>query len=191
MSPALIETVLAGLNVDRDLRDAITGDLLEGHAAVAAVHGERGADRWMRREMLRSVPVFMLAAVRHGGFRLLAATVGAAFAALVAVGLLIGASVAVVSAMVPPETMGRLAIVAFAIDLSYGAAGGYLAARLGRAAPLGAAFIFGVLCVWLTLMLTGDTRSWYPLALEFLLIPATVSGGWLHARRLARRGGAA
>src|SRR5688572_19462118 len=191
MSPAVIETVLAGLNVDRDLRDAITGDLLEGHAAFAAVHGQRGADRWMRREILRSVPIFMLAAVRNGGLRLFAAIVGAAFAALLAVGVLIGVSVAVFSALVSPETMGRLAIVAFAIDLAYSAAGGYLAARLGRAAPLGAAFIFGVLGVWLTLMLGGDTQSWYPLALQLLLIPATVAGGWLHARRLAQRARAA
>ena len=191
MSPAFIETVLAGLNVDRDLRDAITGDLLEGHAAFAVVHGERGADRWMRREMLRSLPVLMVAAVRNGGFRLLAAIVAAAFTALLAIGLMIGASVALLSIAVSADTMRRLTILAFAIDLCYGAAGGYLAARLGRAAPLGAAFIFGVLSVWITLMLGADTDGWYPLALQLLLIPVTVSGGWLHARHLARRAPAA
>jgi hypothetical protein len=187
VSPAILEIVLAGLNVDRSLRDAITGDLIEEHAALAAVHGERSADRWMRQQILRSVPVFVHAAVRNGGFRLLAALVGAALAALLAVGLMIGASAALLSALVSPQTIGRLTILAFAIDLTYGAAGGYLAARLGRAAPLGAAFVFGVLGVSLTLMSGGDAHSWYGPALQVLLIPATVTGGWLRARHLARR----
>ena len=49
MSLALIETVLAGLNVDRALRDAITGDLIEERAELAAAHGDRFADRWLRQ----------------------------------------------------------------------------------------------------------------------------------------------
>ena len=187
MSPAVLETVLAGLNVDRALRDAITGDLIEERAAVAAVHGERGADRWTRRQILRSVPLFVRAAVLNGGFRLPAAIVGAALAALLAVSLAIGASAALLSALVAPEAIRRLAIVAFAIDLAYGAAGGYLAARLGRAAPLGAAFVFGVLGVLLTLMASGDAYGWYRPALQLLLIPATVAGGWLRAHHLSRR----
>jgi hypothetical protein len=83
--------------------------------------------------------------------------------------------------------MGRLTIVAFAIDLAFGAAGGYLAARLGRPAPLGAAFVLGLLGVWLTLISGGDAHGWYRLALQLLLIPATLSGGWLRARHLIRR----
>jgi hypothetical protein len=187
MSPSLVETVLAGLNVDRALRDAITGDLIEERAGVAALHGERSADRWMRKQILHSVPPFVQAAARNGGLRLLAAIVGAALAALLAVSLLIGASIALWSTLVSPETIGRLTIVAFAIDLAYGAAGGYLAARLGRAAPLGAAFVLGVLGVALTLLSGGDAPGWYRPALSLLLIPATVSGGWLRARHLARR----
>lgn len=188
VSLALIETVLAGLNVDRALRDAITGDLIEERAELAAAHGNRFADRWMRRQILWSVPSFVLAAVRNGGVRLMAATVGAACAALLAVGALIGVSAAVVSSLVSPATIGRLMIFALVIDLAYGAAGGYLAARLGRAAPLGAAFVLGVLGVSLTAISGGDTQSWYRPALQILLIPAAVSGGWLRARHLARGG---
>lgn len=187
MSPTTVETVLAGLNVDRALRDAITGDLIEERAELAAIHGERRADRWMRRQILRSVPLFVQASVRNGGFGLLAAIVGAALAALLAISLLIGASAALLWALIAPETIARLTVVAFAIDLAYGAAGGYLAARLGRAAPLGAAFVFGVLGVLLTLVSGGDAQGWYRPALQLLLIPATVSGGWLRARHLARR----
>jgi hypothetical protein len=104
VSLTALEIVLAGLNVDRDLRDAITGDLLEERAELAAVHGERSADRWMWQQILRSVPLFVQAAVRDGGLRLLAAMLGAALAALLAVSLLIGASTAVVSALLSPET---------------------------------------------------------------------------------------
>jgi hypothetical protein len=183
----VVETVLAGLNVDRNLRDAITGDLIEERAHLAVVYGERRADRWMWQQVLRSVPIFVQAALRNGGFRLVAAIIGAALAALLAVSLLIVSSAALLPALVSPEMPGRLAIVAFAIDLAYGAAGGYLAARIGRAAPLGASFVFGVLGVSLTLMSAGDAHGWYRPGLLLLLIPATVSGGWLRARHLARR----
>ena len=186
MNPAVIETVLAGLNVDRALRDAITGDLIEERAELAAAHGERSADRWMRRQIVRSVPAFAQAAVRTGGLRLLVAMVAAAVAALLAVGVLIGASAALLSALISPEALARLTMLALAIDLVYGAAGGYLAARLGRAAPLGAAFVFGVLGVAFTLLSGGDAPGWYRPALLVLLIPATVTGGWIRARQLAR-----
>jgi hypothetical protein len=186
MSLAVLETVLAGLNLDRDLRDAITGDLLEECARLAAVHGKCSADRWLRRQVLRSVPVFVQAAVRNGGFRLAVATVGAALAALLAVSVLIGASATLLSILVSPETIARFTIVACAIDLAFGAAGGYLAARLGRAAPLGAALVFGVLGVWLTVMSGVEAPGWYRSALLLLLIPSTLAGGWLRARHLAR-----
>jgi hypothetical protein len=48
--------------------------------------------------------LFVQAAVRDGGLRLLAAMLGSALAALLAVSLLIGASTAVVSALLSPET---------------------------------------------------------------------------------------
>lgn len=187
MSLVLLETVLAGLNVDGPLRDAIAGDLIEERAERAAVDGDRSADRWMRQQILRSVPAFVQAAMRTGGLRLLAAIVGAALASLLAVALMIGASAALVASLASPDTIGRLAILALAIDLAYGAAGGYLAAWLGSAAPLAAAFIFGVLGVSLTLLSGGDTDGWYRPALLLLLIPATAAGGWLRARHLARR----
>ena len=187
MSPTVIETMLAGLNVDRALRDAIIGDLIEERAELAAVHGESNAQRWMRQQILRSVPVLVQAAVRDGGLRLLAAIVAPALAALLTISLLIAASATMLSAVASPETIGQLTILAFAIDLAYGTAGGYLAARLGRASPLGAAFVFGALGVSLTLILADQAHGWYRLALQLLLIPATVSGGWLRARHLVQR----
>jgi hypothetical protein len=187
MTPAVIETVLAGFNVDRVLREAITGDLMEERAQLAAVHGERSADRWVMQQMLRSVPAFVQASVRSGGFQLVITVVGAALAALLAISLLIGASVVLFTTLFSAETMARITIVAFAADLAYGAVGGYLAARLGRGAPLGAAFLFGVLGVSLALVTAGDVPGWYRAALVMLLVPATLTGGWMRARHLARR----
>jgi hypothetical protein len=104
VNPAVIDTVLAGLNVDPGLRDAIIRDLIEERGEWAAAHGERSADRWVRQQTLRSVPVFVLAAVRDGGFRLLAAIVGPVGAALLVVSLLIGVSAALLSPLVSPAT---------------------------------------------------------------------------------------
>ena len=188
MSPEFVETVLVGLNVDRNVRDAITGDLIEERTKLVAVRGERGADRWVRQQILRSIPSFVRAAVRTGGFDLATAVVGAALTALVVIGALIGASVALLAVLVSAEALARFAVIVLVIDLGYGAAGGYIAARIGRVAPLGAAFVFGLLGITLTLVLSGDASGWYRSALSVLLIPATVSGGWLRARGLARRG---
>jgi hypothetical protein len=185
MSPSVLEIVLAGLNVDRELRDAITGDLIEERARLAEMHGARRADRWLRRQTLQSVPLFVHAAVWNGGVRRLAAIVGAAVAALLAIGLVIGASTALLVALVSPDTIARLTLVVFALDLAFGTAGGYLAARFGRVAPLGAAFVFGLLVLAIALMVSGGD-IWYRTALRVLLVPATLAGGWLHARHLAR-----
>lgn len=187
MSLNTLEIVLVGLNVDRDLRDAIIGDLIEAREALADARGPRIADRWVRGQILRSAPLFLLAAIRQAGLRQLAAIVGAALLALLTVTTLIRASMVLVSTMIAPETNGRVTLVALALDLGCGIGGGYLAARLGRSAPLIAAFVFGVLGVTLTSMSGGDGHGWYRPALLLLLVPATVTGGWLRARSVARR----
>ena len=187
MSPTVVDVVLAGLNVDRDLRDAITGDLMEERAVLAAVRGEPAANRWMRQQVLRSVPLLIHASFREGGLRLIARSIGAAIVALAAISLLIAMVATVLSALVSPDAFARWSSVAFTIDLACGVAGGYLAARLGRANPLGAAFCLGVLGVLTTISPGGDMTGWYRPALQLLLTPMAVGGGWLWARQLARR----
>jgi len=98
--------------------------------------------------------------------------------------LLLSGSWMLLSALVSPDTIGRLAAVFFAIDVASGAAAGYLAARVGRM-PLAAAFVLGVLGVALAMMSPGDGNDWYRTGLQLSLIPAAVSGGWLRARHLA------
>jgi hypothetical protein len=182
MKLSILETLLAGLNVDRDLRDAVIGDLREERARRAASHGDAGAERWLRRQIGLSALHFVGAAIRAGGLRLPVATVGAAVGALVLLAPVIGVS-SVLWSIASLETVGRLAIVALFIDLAFGAAGGYVAARLGTAAPLGAACMFGLLGVTLTIV--AGAHGVYAVALQVLIVPATVTGGWLRARRLA------
>jgi hypothetical protein len=185
MSPGILDVALAGLNVDRGLREAIIGDLVEERAGLAAARGERFADRWMISQVLRTVPPLAHAALRAGGARAMARILGAAVAALVIVVSVTGASAAVAFDTLSPLTMARLAILALAVDLAYGVAGGYLAARLGRVAPLASAVAFGVLGVMLSVAAAGDaTPGWYALALQLLLVPATAVGGWMRARQL-------
>jgi hypothetical protein len=191
MSVRLIDIALAGLNVERGLRDALIGDLIEARTDVATASGERSANRWLRREILRSLPVLAYGALREGGTRLLVTIVCAAVAALALIMGLVGASAVVLGELTSPETVRRFAVIALTVDLAYGVVGGYLAARFGRSAPLASAFAFGLLGVPITMASTGGTeQSWYPIALQLLLVPATLCGGWLRARRLARQNAA-
>lgn len=188
MSPGLLDIALTGLNVDRGLREAIIGDLVEERTQLAAAHGERFADRWMLSQALRSLPTLARAALRAGGARALLRILWAAGAALFAVLIVASASAAVAFDTFSPSTLARFAIVVLAIDLAYGVAGGYVAARLGRVAPLASAVAFGVLGVMLSVVATGGAMpGWYPLALQLLLLPATAIGGWMRASQLVAR----
>jgi len=186
MSARILEVALAGLNVDRELREAIIGDLVEERAQLAATRGERVADRWMFGQVLRSMPTLAHAALRAGGVRVAVRILGAAVAALLAILAVATASAALAFDTLSPGTMARFAVAVLAVDLAYGVAGGYLAARLGRVAPLASAVAVGVLGVMLSMVATaGATPGWYPLALQLLLVPATSVGGWMRARQLA------
>ena len=184
----ILEIVFTGLNVDRVLREAIIGDLVEERSELAAVRGERFADRWMFSQIVRSVPTLSLGALRAAGLRATARIFGAALASLAAIWILSGVSAAVAFNGLSPETFARFSMVVLALDLTYCVGGGYFAARLGRVSPLVSAAAFGVLGLTLV-MLThdGKTPSWYLIALQLLLIPATVAGGWLRARQLVAR----
>jgi hypothetical protein len=186
MSPELLDVALTGLNVDRELREAIIGDMVEEHAEIAAARGNRLANWWIVSQLLRSAPIFARATLREEGrgwVRAMLRTVGAALLALGIVWVAASLSASVAFAALAPETLARLTIVMLAIDLGYGVAGGYLAARLGRA-PLTSAVTFGVLGATASIFAAGTTPSWYALVLSLLLLPATVAGGWIRARQI-------
>jgi hypothetical protein len=189
MSPELLDVALTGLNVDRELREAIIGDMIEEHAEIAATRGNRLANWWIVSQLLRSAPILARATLREDGedgwVRAMLRTVGAAVLALGIVLVAASLSASVAFAALAPETLARLTMVMLAIDLGYGVAGGYLAARLGRA-PLTSAAIFGVLGATMSIFAAGTSPSWYAMALSLFLLPATVAGGWIRARQIVR-----
>ena len=128
----MLDIVLAGLNVDRGVREAIIGDLVEERSELAAVRGERFANRWMVSQTVRSLPTLSLRALRADGGRAVAQIFGAALASLLTVWISASAAAVVAFNRLSPETTARFAIIILAIDLGYGVSGGYLAARLGH-----------------------------------------------------------
>jgi len=185
MKSRILDIVFAGLNVDRALREAIIGDLVEEHSELAAERGDQFADRWIFSQIVRSLPALSLAVLRAVGGRAIARIFVAASASLLTIWILADVSAMVVFNRLSAETIARFSVVILTIDVAYGVGGGYLAARLGRVSPLVSAIAFGVLGVMLTGLTHDDrTPSWYPIALQMLLIPATVTGGWLRARQL-------
>jgi len=183
-----VEIALTGLGVDRELRDAIIGDLVEEQAELAAVHGPRFANRWLLGQLVRSAPSLTHAALRAGGGRTFARMLGGAFGALSSVVIVGSASTALVVDTFAPETLVRFAVIALVVDLGYAMAGGYLAARFARIAPLASAAAFGIMSLMLTLAADAEAMgAWYPIALQLLLVPAAVLGGWVRARAIIVR----
>jgi hypothetical protein len=185
MIPRVFDVVLTGLSVDSETREAIIGDLVEEHAEFAAMLGQSFANRWLISQMLRSLPLLTHQMLRAGGPRVMMKAVGAGVVALLIMLIVSSTSAAVFFAAFSEEALVRFAIIAFAIDLGYGVVGGYLAALLARVAPLVSSLCCGVLAVVFTVIASGGAvPEWYALALQILLIPAAMTGGWLRARRL-------
>src|SRR5215207_1156131 len=85
MSPEMLDVALTGLNVSRELREAIIGDMVEERVELAAARGDRFANWWMASQLLRSAPILARAALReegeNGWARATLRTVGAALLA--------------------------------------------------------------------------------------------------------------
>ncbi|HZI28704.1 MAG TPA: hypothetical protein VFD64_11120 [Gemmatimonadaceae bacterium] len=185
MIPRVFDVVLAGLSVDSETREVIIGDLVEEQAEFAATLGQSFANRWLISQVLRSLPLLTHQRLRAGGPPVMMKAVGAGLVALLTMLVVSSASAAVFFAAFSEEALVRFAIFAFAIDLGYGVIGGYLAARLARVAPLVSSLSCGILAVVFTVVASGGAvPEWYALALQILLIPAAMTGGWLRARRL-------
>jgi hypothetical protein len=188
MIPRLLDVVLTGLSVDRHTREVIIGDLVEEHAEFAERNGHPYANWWLLSQMLRSLPILTHQTLRTGGPAVVMKAVGAGLLALIAMIVVSSASAAAFFAAFTEDALIRFAIIAVTIDLGYGVIGGYLAARLSRVAPLISALACGVFGVVFTMAASrGALPDWYALALQILLIPAAITGGWLRARRLVTR----
>lgn len=185
---SLAPLVLAGTVGDRALRDAITGDLLEEHAELAAVRGRPRADWWLLRQLVHSFPYF--ASLTDGtepcGFDAgLVRRFYGGLALVVAVGVALSLGMLWSHAAMAPAAGAALPFLA-ALLATVGAA--YAAAVVVASAPLVAALAVGVVAAFAGLgaALLGDVTS--PLSewvtLQLLLPFAALAGGLTRARQL-------
>ena len=122
-------------------------------------------------------------------------SVGAVLAGLAAVVILSTATDAVLhsTGVFPPSgtmmSTGQF-LVALAYRIAYGAAGGYIAARLAPSRPIGHALVLGGIGFILSIAGAAATWNresefgprWYPLALVAIAVPSSWAGGKLGVR---------
>ena len=84
------------------------------------------------------------------------------------------------SPTISPDLIAAISLVCSAV---WGVAGGYIAAWMGRRAPLASAIALGGLCTALAgmMLLAGSpgVPRWYSLGLLLVVLPATTTGGFL------------
>jgi hypothetical protein len=191
MPPRRAELLLEALGGDTLLRELVLGDLAEEFAIRVRWDGPRAARRWYYRESVRIAP-FLL---RDWWGRLRPKDLGSLAAAAllscvflmgfewilqVAVNGIVGAggphgSFAFLQRLSP--AVAGLMLLWTAVD---GVTGGYVAARIGRRAPLQSAFALGVGMVGLmALERDHPAPSWFQAANAATLLAAVLVGAGL------------
>lgn len=187
--PRLAELLLEAVTTDADTRDAVLGDLCEAHARDVAEQGPRAADARFWGETLRSAPPLAADALRRSGPRSWLRTAGAVLAgyAALAAGVVGVSSLAGLLLPSPDPSDWRLSAAFLVVAALCAALGGWVAASVGRAAPLASALLLGVACcgfgVVLALTTSDGTPLWYRLALPVIALPAAFLGGVARTRR--------
>ncbi|HVE77551.1 MAG TPA: permease prefix domain 2-containing transporter [Gemmatimonadaceae bacterium] len=193
--PPIAELVLTGFVADRDTRDAVLGDLAEEHAVRCAESGAAAAARWYWRQTIASLPPLAGASLRRaraGGWARVAIAVVAGYAALVVLGLAGDAGLGRLTSRVgaPADEWWRL-MASLALGGAGAVSGGWVAAAVGRRAPLASAAALGAACVAinLTALFAGASSGplWYWLSFGVYVLPGTVAGGLLRLRQLRGR----
>jgi hypothetical protein len=204
--PRTAELLLEALGADAELRDAVVGDLAEEFAIRAAYDGVRPARRWYWHEALRTAPHLLRAWARHLRARdvaQLAGVVLTSYVLLVALAALVAGFAYVVMTVLgiapephrPAVTDSLRLALALPIGAVVAVTGGYIAALLGRRAPLVGSLALGAVwsCVFLGAAATvGGVPAWYRAAVPLVVLAGTAAGGLLRVHfasaRLSRRG---
>lgn len=196
--PRRAEQVLEAFGTDPDFRDAVLGDLAEEFALRVSWDGPAAARRWYYRESMRVAPYLLRnwwRGLKRKDVGRLAGVIAASSISLVALETLLQiAKVALIPAyreMLPVSGYTRL-IVLPALMLSWtlldGAFAGYVAARLGRRAPLPAVLGLGV--TWAIVMSTVQSPAvplWFRSANLAMMLAGIVAGGLIGVFRVTRR----
>ena len=197
--PRIATSLLEGLGLDQEFRDAVIGDLAEEFAIRLEYDGVATARRWYYREVIRTAPHLLRdwgRGLRPREVARIAGVVAASYVTVAMIGGVIGAiAVGVSTALGVPFTLQRLPLTnpvvlpaAVALGLLPSTLGGYVAAWLDTKSPLISAIALGA--VWssaVSIAAAIDTAFpiWYKLALLLVLPIGTTAGGILRLRRTA------
>lgn len=196
--PRRAELILDALGADTYLREVVIGDLAEEFALRVKWDGPVAARRWYYRESLRAVPYLLRdwwRGLRRNDVGSLAGVLALSSMSLIALEYVLQLMVKRTLG-VPLEILARSAeagsVVLAALMLSWtlvdGAFAGYVAARLGRRAPLPSALSLGV--AWMGLMILAQGHAvplWFRAANAATLMAGMCAGGVIRACRASAR----
>lgn len=199
-APRRAELILEALGPASDVRDAVIGDLAEEFALRVRWDGPAAARRWYYRESMRVAP-FLLGdwwrGLRQTGIGDLATAIVLASASMMALEWVLQLGVrGLEHALGAPDRVpvfmnsGSAGVAALMLvwTLVDGALAGYVAARIGRRAPLPSALALGVM--WTGLMILaqgGAVPPWFRAANVVTLMAAMVAGAAFRACRVSAR----
>src|SRR5262245_12735309 len=165
-------------------REAVLGDLTEEFAIHADPKSRLSAARWYRGQVYRSIPLLLWSDVRRGRSW---STLGVAFAAFIAAGMLESVGLAAISRFWGSDTHPHAGINAF-VGLVTIALGGYVAAWIRQGAAVALAGMEIVVVAMLMATMNGSAPLWY--GLTFLVIGplAALAGGTLSPAKADRQG---
>jgi hypothetical protein len=180
--------ILRILVADDEIREGVEGDLIEDYARIRASEGSRSAARQYWCELLVSAPHLLRASLAppDAGVGLGAAmAIVGGYVTLVALVLWNEQMLRIVGVRLDPENRSIMTLW-LALDVFAGIGAGYVAAWLARRAPVASALALGLGCVVIGVLmaLLGSFAGplWYHVALQVVIVPATVTGGALRVR---------
>jgi len=189
-APRQVERMLEGLGADTDFRQAVLGDLAEEFALRARLDGPAAARRWYYRESVRVAPYLLREWWRDLGW-----SDASYFARVVVLSSLVAIVLERVIqfslyGLVTGASLARFAanhfVPFFILTLSWslldGVVAGYLAARLGRRAPL--ASVVALAAVWIVVMTVLLSQGpavaiWFRVANAVVGVAGMFAGGML------------
>lgn len=196
-APRKTERLLEALGADTDFRDSVIGDLAEEFEIRLQWDGPRAARRWYYRESLRVAPYLLrdwwrtlrLRHIGHFAVVVLLSSLGAiVLDFLIRLGLIRLLATRGVPLDALPSLPGAVALLLLwtLVDAAFA---GYVAARIGRRAPLPSALLVGV--VWVCVMILSGWQHvprWFLALNVTMMMTGSVAGGAIPALRSARRG---
>jgi hypothetical protein len=184
--PWLAEMLLAELSFDAAMREGLLGDLAEESAMLAGQSGAFLARTWYWGQAVRAVPPLAGRALQRMTPRHYLVGAAAVLSGWLGMALLVTGTNALAA-----MALGRVAVAASrwplgASSLGMGVLcatlGGAVAALVARGAPLLSSLGAAVLALVVTLVAGGPPADPSWLAIQLLVLPATVAGGALLGR---------